>query len=351
MLDFARSQAARPRASTSPAAAIGTSNTAAPIQFRFAIRPPLLSLRAGRGRHPGHRRQALRRRIPPVRRPAGIPAVSASSKSTRAVAQSAASISTCTRAKAKTSGSPRPPSSPASAAATFLKPRSSATSPRHPRRPGPDAVHRRRHLLPRVRPPHARDPRRPAPLGRPYRLRHRRRLRRSPLADARRVLPRRKLLQTFASHYQTGEVFPPRLVRKMKRAGSFGRATRVAHADLLHHALARPARSGSRRHRPRRASTKRLHRLLRGHGVDGNRMYASFTHLVGYSSNYYTYPFDKVIALDFFAQFDPAIFSVATPEPLPQTCAGAGRLETGPPNGARLPGTRRRIRCHHQLAK
>jgi thimet oligopeptidase len=32
-------------------------------------------------------------------------------------------------------------------------------------------------------------------------------------------------------------------------------------------------------------------------------MYASFTHLVGYSSNYYTYLYDKVIALDFFNQF------------------------------------------------
>jgi thimet oligopeptidase len=33
-------------------------------------------------------------------------------------------------------------------------------------------------------------------------------------------------------------------------------------------------------------------------------MYASFGHLTGYSSNYYTYAFDKVIALDFFGQFD-----------------------------------------------
>jgi len=40
--------------------------------------------------------------------------------------------------------------------------------------------------------------------------------------------------------------------------------------------------------------------------LDGNRMYASFGHLTGYSSNYYTYAFDKVIALDFFAQFDAA---------------------------------------------
>jgi thimet oligopeptidase len=34
-------------------------------------------------------------------------------------------------------------------------------------------------------------------------------------------------------------------------------------------------------------------------------MYSSFGHLTCYSSNYYTYAFDKVIALDFFAQFDP----------------------------------------------
>ena len=38
--------------------------------------------------------------------------------------------------------------------------------------------------------------------------------------------------------------------------------------------------------------------------VDGNRFYATFTHLTGYSSNYYTYALDKVIAIDFFSRFD-----------------------------------------------
>jgi thimet oligopeptidase len=38
--------------------------------------------------------------------------------------------------------------------------------------------------------------------------------------------------------------------------------------------------------------------------VEGDRFYASFTHLSGYASNYYTYLLDKVIALDFFSQFD-----------------------------------------------
>ena len=39
--------------------------------------------------------------------------------------------------------------------------------------------------------------------------------------------------------------------------------------------------------------------------VPGDHFWASFTHLNSYSSNYYTYVLDKVIALDFFAQFDP----------------------------------------------
>ncbi len=38
--------------------------------------------------------------------------------------------------------------------------------------------------------------------------------------------------------------------------------------------------------------------------VEGDHFYAAFTHLVGYTSNYYTYVLDKVIAIDFFAQFD-----------------------------------------------
>ncbi len=38
--------------------------------------------------------------------------------------------------------------------------------------------------------------------------------------------------------------------------------------------------------------------------VDGDHQIASFTHLTGYSSAYYTYLWDKVIAEDFFSQFD-----------------------------------------------
>ena len=47
-------------------------------------------------------------------------------------------------------------------------------------------------------------------------------------------------------------------------------------------------------------------RFSRYEFVDGNRMYAAFTHLVGYTSNYYTYLYDKVMALEFFSQFNAA---------------------------------------------
>ncbi len=38
--------------------------------------------------------------------------------------------------------------------------------------------------------------------------------------------------------------------------------------------------------------------------VPGTHLYASFGHLAGYSSAYYTYLWDKVIAEDFFTQFN-----------------------------------------------
>jgi len=111
------------------------------------------------------------------------------------------------------------------------------------------------------------------------------------------------LLQTFAKHYQTGEPIPAETVARMTRASAHGRAlstlTQVMYASysLNTHDL--------------RVADLDLDVLLReGYDrfsryefVDGNRMYAAFTHLVGYTSNYYTYLYDKVMALEFFAEF------------------------------------------------
>jgi thimet oligopeptidase len=114
-----------------------------------------------------------------------------------------------------------------------------------------------------------------------------------------------KLLQAFAKHYQTGEVLPSKLIQKMKRAGSFGRADWIR-SQLYYTTLSLDLHDHDPAGLDLDTTTKRLYETLQPWTwLEGNRMYASFGHLTGYSSNYYTYAFDKVIALDFFAQFDP----------------------------------------------
>jgi len=113
-----------------------------------------------------------------------------------------------------------------------------------------------------------------------------------------------QVLASFARDYQSGKPIPAELVLRMKRASAFGRASYVgqqnsftalsyeiydakpedvdldaiANADIVKYTLFTP--------------------------LAGTRMYASFGHLAGYSSAYYTYMWDKVIAEDFFEQFN-----------------------------------------------
>ncbi len=115
-----------------------------------------------------------------------------------------------------------------------------------------------------------------------------------------------KLLQAFAKHYETGEVLPAKLIQDLKRASAFGRADWVR-AQLYYTTLSLDLHDQDPASLDLDAITKSLYQSLQPWTwLEGNRMYASFGHLTGYSSNYYTYAFDKVIALDFFAQFDPA---------------------------------------------
>jgi thimet oligopeptidase len=112
-----------------------------------------------------------------------------------------------------------------------------------------------------------------------------------------------RLLASFAHHYQTNEPIPAELVLRMNRAGAFGRAdwvrTQLFYTtfSLRTHAVD-PATLD-----PDELLRSLYSQFLPYAWIDGNRMYASFTHLTGYSSNYYTYLYDKVIALDFFSQF------------------------------------------------
>jgi thimet oligopeptidase len=112
------------------------------------------------------------------------------------------------------------------------------------------------------------------------------------------------LVRTFAKHYETGEPLPRDVFARMVRASAHGRAlstlTQVMYATY------------SLDTHDKKATELDLDMLLRAgydrfsryEFVDGNRMYAAFTHLVGYTSNYYTYLYDKVMALEFFAEFD-----------------------------------------------
>jgi len=113
-----------------------------------------------------------------------------------------------------------------------------------------------------------------------------------------------KLLASFARHYETGEPLPAEMVERMNRASAFGRADGIR-TQLVYTSYSLDTHNAD----PEKLDLDELlhseyKRFSPYAWIDGNRMYASFGHLVGYSSNYYTYLFDKAIALDFFAQFD-----------------------------------------------
>jgi thimet oligopeptidase len=113
-----------------------------------------------------------------------------------------------------------------------------------------------------------------------------------------------QLLASFARHYETGEPIPSALVERMNRASAFGRADGVR-TQLFYTSYSLEVHNRAPEElNPDTLLEEGYKRLLPYEWIDGNRMYASFTHLIGYTSNYYTYMFDKAIALDFFGQFD-----------------------------------------------
>ena len=111
------------------------------------------------------------------------------------------------------------------------------------------------------------------------------------------------ILQSFAKHYQTGEVLPRETIDRMNRASYYGRG-RWVQGQLLYSSISLQTHDTD-------PKTLDLDKLVE---QDYKRfsplqyvpvpMYASFTHLTGYTSNYYTYVLDKVIAVDFFSAFD-----------------------------------------------
>lgn len=114
-----------------------------------------------------------------------------------------------------------------------------------------------------------------------------------------------KVLATFALNYQTNQPIPAEMVHRMNRADAFGRGlwTRV---QLVYTSVSFDLHNET----PSTAAIDRalpdsIKRFLPYQGVEGDHQITSFGHLTGYSSSYYTYLWDKVIAEDFFGQFNP----------------------------------------------
>jgi thimet oligopeptidase len=113
-----------------------------------------------------------------------------------------------------------------------------------------------------------------------------------------------QVLASFARDYQSGKPIPAELVLRMNRASAFGRANFVAQQNG-YAALSYDIYDARPQDVDLDAITDRdTVKYAPFTPPGGTHMYASFGHLSGYSSAYYTYMWDKVIAEDFFDQFD-----------------------------------------------
>ncbi|SHH64789.1 thimet oligopeptidase [Jatrophihabitans endophyticus] len=110
------------------------------------------------------------------------------------------------------------------------------------------------------------------------------------------------VLQTFATDAD-GTPIPRELVQRMRAANDFGKGLFVRN-QIFYTALSYEA------HRDRPADLTERVRLLQerydlNRYLEGTHFHASFGHLGGYTSAYYTYMWSLVIAKDLFAAFDP----------------------------------------------
>ena len=113
-----------------------------------------------------------------------------------------------------------------------------------------------------------------------------------------------QVLASFAHHYKTGEPIPAELVERMNRASAFGRgtwATQQVYYTAVSYDLYKASPQATD---PDAIAQQDIRRYTLFTATPGTHMYTSFSHLAGYSSAYYTYLWDKVIAEDFFMQFD-----------------------------------------------
>jgi thimet oligopeptidase len=114
------------------------------------------------------------------------------------------------------------------------------------------------------------------------------------------------VLARFAKHHETGEPIPAETVAKMNRAQEFGRGVGVMR-QLFYAAYSFFVHDRSPEGLDLDAYSKEIYGTYSPYPeIEGSHIYASFGHLVGYSSQYYTYQWSLVIAKDLFSRFKTA---------------------------------------------
>jgi thimet oligopeptidase len=113
-----------------------------------------------------------------------------------------------------------------------------------------------------------------------------------------------QVLAKFARNYKTGEPIPADLVTRMNRASAFGRGGWVDRQNSFTAISYDIYKTKPADVNLDAVTMDDSHRYNLFVPLPDTHMWASFGHLGGYSSAYYTYLWDKVIALDFFQQFD-----------------------------------------------
>ncbi len=113
-----------------------------------------------------------------------------------------------------------------------------------------------------------------------------------------------QVLASFARDYKTGKPIPAELVARMNRASAYGRASDVGQQNAYTALSFEMYDTNPKTANPDKITKQAMVQYTPYKPLEGTHMYASFGHLSGYSSAYYTYMWDKVIALDFFEQFD-----------------------------------------------
>jgi thimet oligopeptidase len=113
-----------------------------------------------------------------------------------------------------------------------------------------------------------------------------------------------QVLAKFAHHYKTGEPIPAELVARMNRANAFGRGAWTSRQNALTAISYNIYKTKPEDVNLDAVTNDANRRYTLFTPLPETHMWASFGHLGGYSSAYYTYLFDKVIAEDFFLQFD-----------------------------------------------